>query len=140
MPAVRIAKSKRSRPSTAEMGRLFAEFKESPATICADTIAEIDQALMFQPHGAARRVGLTVFTKSGAELLALANRDRAGAVVVAGTAKAAEIAAGGLRAAADMLDAARERGLLALCERTDVDSVMAEAEATYSDDVEVGHA
>ena len=133
-----IAKSKRSRPSDAELIEQFEEFRRELAALTEEQAREIDRGS--SEYDVHRRLAMFAFVKSGAELIEMANRDRKSALVVAFTAEAAKRAAAGLRELADWLDRAQFRAELALCERPDMCSVLAEAEATYSDDVEVGHA
>jgi hypothetical protein len=140
MAAASIAKTKRAHLSGAKIDRIFEEFRRSPATLSLDEVSEIDRSLMHQPYGVSRRAALLAYTSSGAELLELANRDREGALVVAWTAEAAKRAAEGLRELADLIDGAGMRAKMALCERAGMQSVLAEAEATYSGDGMVGHA
>jgi hypothetical protein len=125
--------------SAAKLDRVFEEFRRSPATLSLDEVSEIDRSLMHQPYGVSRRAALLAYTSSGAELIELANRDREGALVVAWTAEAAKRAAEGLREVADLIDGAGMRAKMALCERADMQSLLAEAEATYSGDGLVGH-
>jgi hypothetical protein len=87
-----------------------------------------------------RRIATFALVKSGAELIEIAKCDRKSALHIAFVAEAAKRAVAGLRELTDWLDDAGMRAELALCERTDAESLLAEAAATYSDDVEVGHA
>jgi hypothetical protein len=135
-----IAKTNRGHLSMKKANQFFDELRLSPATLTMETIGEIDRALTYQPHGVARRCGLTAFMKSGTELIEMANRSREDALLVAFIAEAAKRAATAHHELAAMLEAAGMRAKTALCERTDMWSVLAEAEATYSEGDEVGHA
>jgi hypothetical protein len=97
-----------------------------------EDVNAIDASLQGPPDGQNRRVAFIAMMKSGKELIDLANKDRDSAVVVATMVESAVLCHKRLLELADMVKTAEVRARVALCEREDMTSVIAEAKAEFT--------
>lgn len=108
----------------------YQAFLASPAQTTERGLADIEWDLQFGGLGMNRRAGLCMLLKSGKELTEMAE-DRKGAFAIAASATAAVFAAERLRGLAACMDSSAMRSRLALCNRADMQDILAEAEATF---------
>jgi hypothetical protein len=133
MANVRTTKRKTTKPfSKKQAERIFENLRRAPPSLTIEDINAIDASLQGAMDGTNRRVALVALTKSGKELIELANKSREGAVAVALMAEAAALSFERTLQLAEIVKSAGERARIALCERKDMTSVIAEAKAGFT--------
>jgi hypothetical protein len=112
--------------------RIFEDLRRAPPLLTIEDINAIDASLQGAMDGTNRRVAMVALTKSGKELIELANKSREGAVAVALMAEASDLTFKRTLELAEIVKSAGERARIALCERKDMMSVIAEAKAGFT--------
>lgn len=128
--ATRKTRTTRKSKTTPEE-RLYRRLKASPAQLTSEQVDMFDAAFASDEHRVARRIVLQMLTKSGRELVAMAQESRGHAVAIAQAIEAAREIEKHMLAFSRLAQAMSVRLGIALCDRDDMDEVIAEARATW---------
>ena len=124
-------KCKTSKSKTTPEERAYRRFRASPAQLTPGQVAMIDATFAQDEYREGRRIVLQMLTKSGRELAAMVQESRGHDVAIAQAMEVAKEIERNMQAFSKLAQATAIRLGLALCDRDDMDEVIAEARATW---------
>lgn len=122
------------RPKLTADEKIFYQLKAAAPLITEDVLQDIEQSFLSVEDRVTRRAALLVLLRPGSELIDKIERDREAAVAFAELMEGVGNYAKHLRQVTGLLHAAEGRLLIALCVREDMQSVVAEAQASGRDE------